>query len=285
MTGPTGKTPAADPTFAGRYGPWAVVTGASDGIGRALALALASRGLNLILVARRADRLEAVAEIVRTYGVAALVIPADLARPTAWDIVLDAAAAHDVGLLVAAAGFGTSGPLLEGYAVTDLVMVSVNCTAVRAQPPACEERFTARGRGGIVLMGSLLGFQGVPGAAAYAATKAFVQTLAEGLRPELRRAGVDVLAVAPGPVRSGFADRAGLRMGLALPAAAVAGPILSALGRRTTVRPGWLSWLLEAAFIGQPRSLRSRILARVMAGMIPPRGRDHPAATTPGGGL
>ncbi|MFM2045840.1 MAG: hypothetical protein RLY86_4416 [Pseudomonadota bacterium] len=67
--------------------------------------------------------------------------------------------------------------------------------------------------------------------------------------------------------------------------AAVAGPILSALGRRTTVRPGWLSWLLEAAFIGQPRSLRSRILARVMAGMIPPRGRDHPAATTPGGGL
>lgn len=191
----------------------------------------------------------------------------DLGRAAAWADLETATADLDVGLLVAAAGFGTSGPLIAADRAAELDMLQVNCAATLALSHTFAKRLASRGRGGIILMGSLLGFQGVPGATTYAATKAFVQTLAEGLRLELAAFGVDVLAVAPGPVRSGFAGRAGMRMGLALEAEAIARPILDALGRRGTVRPGWLSWFLEGLFLGQPRWTRSLILGRVMAGM------------------
>ncbi|MEL6179942.1 MAG: SDR family NAD(P)-dependent oxidoreductase, partial [Myxococcota bacterium] len=128
-------------------------------------------------------------------------------------------------------------------------------------------RFAAQKRGGIILMSSLLAFQGVPRAAHYAATKAYVQTLAEGLRLELAPYTVDVLACAPGPVHSGFAERANMRMGVALKPEDIALATLSALGRRTTVRPGWLSKLLEGSLALLPRWGRVRILAQVMGGM------------------
>jgi short-subunit dehydrogenase len=116
-------------------------------------------------------------------------------------------------------------------------------------------------------MSSIVAFQGVPRAAHYAATKAYVQTLAEGLRVELAPHGVDVLAAAPGPVASGFAERADLRMGQALDPAQVGQATLDALGRRATVRPGWLSKLLGYSLTLLPRRGRSRILAAVMRGM------------------
>jgi short-subunit dehydrogenase len=116
-------------------------------------------------------------------------------------------------------------------------------------------------------MSSLLAFQGVPRAANYAATKAFVQTFAEGLNRELAPAGVAVIAAAPGPIRSGFEARANMRMGLAQAPDDVVPATLRALGRRTTVRPGWLAKGLEASLALLPRSLRTRILAGVMGGM------------------
>jgi short-subunit dehydrogenase len=125
----------------------------------------------------------------------------------------------------------------------------------------------ARGRGGLVLMSSLLAFQGVPRAANYAATKAYIQSLAEGLRKELAPHGVDVIASAPGPIHSGFARRAGMSMSMGQRPSAVARTTLLALGRRATVRPGWLSKLLELSLAFLPRRGRSWILARVMAGM------------------
>jgi hypothetical protein len=116
-------------------------------------------------------------------------------------------------------------------------------------------------------MSSVVAFQGVPRAANYAATKAYVQSLAEGLRAELRPLGVDVVASAPGPVHSGFAERAGMRMGLALTPSAVASATLAALGRRGTVRPGWLSKLLGWSLALLPRWVRVRVMALVMGGM------------------
>ena len=116
-------------------------------------------------------------------------------------------------------------------------------------------------------MSSLLAWQGVPRAANYAATKAYVQPLAEGLRIELGPVGVDVVACAPGPIASGFADRAGMVMSGAAPARVVAQETLAALGRWGTVRPGLLSKLLEWSLAFLPRWGRVRMLALVMGGM------------------
>jgi short-subunit dehydrogenase len=123
-------------------------------------------------------------------------------------------------------------------------------------------------------LGSLVGFQGVPRAANYAATKAFIQTFAEGLRPELKPRGVDVIAVAPGPVASGFAARAHMVLTMSAKPRSVPRETLNALGRRTTVRPGALSKLLEGLFFGLPRSARTLIMTQVMKSMArgAPRG-------------
>ncbi len=251
-----------------RYGPWAVVTGASDGIGRAFARELAAAGFNLVLVARRRPILEQLAsELARGQGLTCEVVALDLSDPTAPAALLEATQAYDVGLLVAAAGFGTSGPFLDAPLAPELAMIDVNCRAVTALAHGFGRRFAERGRGGLLLMSSLLAFQGVPRAANYAATKAYVQTFAEGLRRELLARKVDVLAVAPGPVASGFAERANMTMSLAGKPEAVARGALRALGRCTTSRPGFLSWFLEASLSPLPRQGRARIMQRVMAGM------------------
>ncbi len=258
--------------LAKRYGPWALITGASDGIGRDIADCAAASGINLVLVARQRDRLERVAGDLSTrYHVGARVIDADLGEPGAATEILRATGDLDIGLLVACAGFGTSGAFIDGDLDQELDMVDVNCRAVLALTHPFARRFAERRRGGIVLMGSLLAFQGVARAANYAATKAYVQTLAEGLHRELKPYGVDVLAAAPGPVHTGFADRAGMTMGMGLRPEQIGRATLDALGRRVTVRPGWLSKLLEASFIGQPRWMRSRILGLVMKGMTRPQ--------------
>ncbi|MEM7023414.1 MAG: SDR family NAD(P)-dependent oxidoreductase [Pseudomonadota bacterium] len=252
-----------------KYGPWAVVTGASDGIGRAFATCLAARGIHLVLVARRRLELNHIAaEMAAQHKVETRVIDADLGQHAAYAGVFKATDDLDIGLLVACAGFGTTGRLIDRELDAELDMIEVNCSAVLAMSKHFGLRFARQGRGGLILMSSLLAFQGVPLAANYAATKAYVQTLAEGLRLELAPTGVDVLACAPGPIHSGFAARAGMVMGMAQKPSDIAGPALDALGRQTTVRPGWLAKSLEASFFGQPRRLRAGILGRVMRGMV-----------------
>jgi uncharacterized protein len=261
-----------------KYGPWAVVTGSSDGIGRAVAGCLAEAGLNLILVARRSDALEALAaDLEREHHVQTKVIAVDLGRQGAVGEIVAAAADIEVGLLAAIAGFGTSGRFIDGPLDRELDMIDVNCRAVVELSHHFARRFAHQRRGGLILMSSLLAFQGVPRAANYAATKAFIQTLAEGLRLELSPFGVDVVASAPGPVRSGFEARADMRLGAAANPATVARQTLGALGRRTTIRPGFLSKFLEASLLPLPRGARSRIMAIVMGGMTRHQdgGKEH----------
>jgi len=264
-----------------RYGPWAVVTGASDGIGRAFAQQLAASGLNLVLVARREPVLQALAaELRRSHGVQCRVMALDLADLEAVHRLADSTAALDVGLLVAAAGFGTSGPLLEADLGAESEMADLNCTSVMAQAWHFGKRFAQRGRGGVVFMSSLLAFHGTPRAAHYAATKAYVQTLAEGLRVEWAPLGVDVIASAPGPIQTGFAARANMQMAQALPAEVVARVTMQALGRKTTVRPGWLSKLLGWSLAPLPRWGQVMVIAQVMKGMTAHQARpvNRPAA-------
>lgn len=251
-----------------RYGPSALVTGSSSGIGREIAVQLAAAGLDLVLVARRGNALRELAvELAGRHGTDVRVLPLDLADPAGVDVLIDETAGTDIGLYVAAAGYGTSGPFLDAVPDDERDMLRLNCEAVLTTTSVFARRMAERGRGGIVLMSSIVGFQGMPNAAHDAATKAWVQTLAEAPHLELGPHGVDVLAAAPGPTHSGFADRAGMRMGRALDPAAVARSTLDALGRRPTAFPGLLSRTLKESLAPLPRRLRVRIMGAVMAGM------------------
>jgi short-subunit dehydrogenase len=240
-----GNATAQQQRLRAKYGPWAVVTGASDGIGRAIAVHLAAAGLNLVLVARREELLSALAaELTQKHRIETRALALDLGERTAAEAIVSATAGLEVGLLAAIAGFGTSGKFADVSLAAELAMVDVNCRVVVELSHHFARRFATQRRGGLVLMSSLLAFQGVPRAATYAATKAFIQTFAEGLRPELAPHGVDVIASAPGAVKSGFEARANMRMGAAVSPETVARQTLGALGRKTTVRPGFLSKFL-----------------------------------------
>lgn len=248
-----------------KYGPWAVVTGASDGIGREFARALARDGYRLVVVARRRPALEALSQEFPQTELKVLEV--DLSASEGPERVLAETRELDVGLLVAAAGFGTSGEFLANPLEDELSMIDVNCRAVAALAHGFGRRFKERGRGGLVLLSSLVAFQGVARAANYAATKAWVQSFAEGLALELGPHGVDVLSSAPGPIRSGFGARAHMTMSLVGDAASVATGTLAALPGSGTVRPGFLSRLLEWSLRLLPRWGRVRVMSRVMAGM------------------
>ena len=260
----------SDPKFVHRYVPWAVVTGASEGIGAAFARAVAARGVGVVLVARRADRLELLASELRAaHGVEARTVSADLGTTAGVAQVLAATAPLDVGLLVTAAGFGSIGSFVELQASSEVEMVDVNVRSVVALSHPLAARMAQRGRGGLVFLSSIVAFQGVPGSSTYAATKAFVQSFAEGLAGELRPRGVDVIASAPGPVRSGFAGRAGMVMGATETPDVVAASTLASLGGFVTVRPGGLAKLLGWSLATAPRFLRVWLMTRIMAGMKP----------------
>jgi short-subunit dehydrogenase len=169
------------------YGEWAVITGASSGIGLELARRVADAGINAVLVARNEDKLVATAkELTATYGVATRVIAADVSEPGGLKWIMDVTADLKVGLFIASAGYGTSGPFLISSIEEEVNMLRVNCDALLVLTHHFARRFTEQRRGGIILMSSIVAFQGVPYAAHYAATKAYVQTLAEGLAAELR---------------------------------------------------------------------------------------------------
>lgn len=251
-----------------RYGPWAVVTGASSGIGREMAFKLAEARLNLVLSARSQEILEQMAtDLMTRYGIEVRVVGLDLALEKGAETLETATQDLDVGLLIASAGFGTSGSFLNSQLEQEIEMLNVNCRALLKLSWYFGQRFAKRGGGGMVLMSSIVGFQGMPFAAHYAATKAYVQTLAEALYVELAPMGVDVIASAPAPTNSGFATRAGMQMGMALNPADVAQPTLNALGRKPTILPGLLSKLLTYSLVLLPRWARVRIMGGVMDSM------------------
>lgn len=255
-------------SFKQRYGPWAVITGATSGLGLAVAEQLAAAGLHLVLVARRETELHALAaRLASSHRIDTRVVVADLGQAAGLAAVESETLALDVGLLVASAGFGTSGPFVDANLADELSLLDVNCRAVLAHSHHFARRLVKRGRGGIILFGSLVGYQGAPRAAHYAASKAYVQSLAEALHVELAPHGVDVLASAPGPVATGFATRARMTMGQADRPETVARATLAALGRKMTATPGPRSKLLTWSLMTAPRGLRVRIMAGIMGGM------------------
>lgn len=251
-----------------QYGPWAVVTGATSGIGLELATQLAGAGFSLVLNARSEDALtKLAAQFQAQHQTRFRIVAADLADSAGIQRLLDATTDLPVGLLIASAGFGTSGLFINGALADERAMVRVNCEALLTVTHHFAGRLAAQKRGGIILLSSMVAFQGVPYSANYAATKAYVQSLAEGLARELKPSGVDVLAAAPGPVKSGFEARANMQMNMSMTPQQVGVPILRALGRQTTVLPGFLTKLLTYSLRTVPRWAKVRIMEQVMGGM------------------
>lgn len=252
-----------------QYGPWAIVTGASDGIGKAFATELAQKGFSLVLAARRIELLEQLGkDLSEKHGIEYKALGLDFSLPNATESLVAQTAGLDIGLLIASAGFGTSGTFIDSPITEELSMLDVNCRSVLSLTHHFGNIFRQQKRGGIVLLSSIVAFQGAPRAAHYAATKAFIQTLAEGLRAEMKPFGVDILSVAPGPVDSGFGSRANMNMGkgVAKPEV-IARSALAALGKRTTVRPGFISKFLGYSISAAPRFIRVMIMDNVMGNM------------------
>jgi short-subunit dehydrogenase len=205
-------------------------------------------------------------DLMAKHGVTVTVIAADLSAPGAVDGILTRTAAMPIGLLVASAGFGSVGPFLDLDAGTEANMVNVNCRSVVELTHGLATRMAAQGRGGVVLFSSVLGFSGAPFSSTYAATKGFIQSFAEGLVVELRPVGISVLSVAPGPVGTGFAARAGMQMSMSDRPETVARASLAALARGGTLRPGVMGKLLGWSLAMMPRWGRVRVLGQIMKG-------------------
>lgn len=185
--------------FVERYGPWAVVAGASEGIGASFSKKLASRGMNLVLVARRAAPLEELAAALRDeHGVEVWVQPLDLGSAEAVSGIYRATEGLDVGLLIYNAAYSPIGAFIDIEVEEHLKAIEVNVHGPLRFSHYFGRRFAKREKGGIILMSSMSGFQGTAMVANYAATKAYDTVLAEGLWYELRRHGVDVLACIAG---------------------------------------------------------------------------------------
>lgn len=186
--------------FSDRYGPWAIVAGASEGVGSAFAAEVARRGVHVVLVARRPTALDEVADAIRQdAAVQVRQVVVDLAAPGAADAVIDATADLEVGLLMYNAGADTRAePFLDRPIDDVLGMVHRNCTVPTRLCHHLAAGMVERGRGGIIVVSSGAALAGAPHLVPYGATKAYDMILAEGLWAELHDRGVDVLSLVLG---------------------------------------------------------------------------------------
>ncbi|HWY42036.1 MAG TPA: SDR family oxidoreductase [Candidatus Sulfotelmatobacter sp.] len=191
---------------------WALVTGASAGIGKALAEELASGGTHLLLTARRGDRLLELAKQLRSkHQISAEIFEADLAKPSAPEEIFQFTKEKGIAVdvLINNAGFGQYGELTSVEPQRLLDMVQVNCGAVLHLTRLFLPEMVARRRGDVLIVASAVAFQAVPYISTYAATKVFDLFLAEGLAEEMKPYGVRVCALCPGTTTSEFHDVAG----------------------------------------------------------------------------
>jgi len=259
------------PSLRDRYGEWALVTGASAGLGAEFARQLAREGMACVLTARREDRLrELAAELERAHGVKTRVVTADLSLPGGADALVEAVADLPLGLLVLNAGFGYPGRFDLQDTERLRAMIQVNCTAPVVLTSRLLPGLRERGRGGIVVLGSASGRQPLPLHGVYSATKAFDLFFGEALHLELRERGIDVLVLEPGSTETEFQAAAGALPHPGERPDAVVRLGLERLGRQPSVMSGWWNWLrgnLGARLL--PRRLVLHLAREVSAAQTP----------------
>jgi short-subunit dehydrogenase len=252
------------------YGPWALVTGASAGIGDAFARRLAADGVNVALVARRGDRLRALADdLGRRHGVQSRVVVQDLGADGAAERVAAELKDLEIGILVNNAGFSTVGRFDRVPRAKIVEMIRVNCIAVAELTHLFLPAMRARGRGAVVIVASVAGYVPLGLAATYGATKAFDLMLGEALWAENQGTGVDVCVLSPGPVETEFQQVAGETPHPGATPESVVEAALAALGRKPSVIEGAFNKMRTWSTRLAPRAQVARLALGVMRSYIP----------------
>lgn len=260
---------------------WAVVTGASSGLGQLIATRLAERGMFLLLTGRNAERLSATAELIRGRDPGARVetIVADLSTVAGVSTLLAQVGDRPVEVLINNAGFGSYGRFVESDLAREIDEVAVDVSAVLRLARAFLPGMVARGSGGILNVASTIAFQPGPYQAVYGACKAFVLSFSQALWAEARPAGVAVTALCPGPTRTGFVAALDADVGhtaiystLAEPEPVVDAGLRALDEGRAVVIPGAQNWLL--AKVG--RALPFEWITRISARLLRPDGVSAP---------
>jgi len=253
-----------------RYGDWALVTGASAGLGTAFATRLAELGLSVVLTARREERLRALAaDLERRFEVQTRVVAVDLGEPGAAERLADEVDDLEIGVLVNNAGFGMAGRYVRQDPDRLSAMITLNCVSPVSLTRRLLPAMVERGRGAVIMVASIAGNQPVPLNGVYSATKAFDRFFGEMLWAEMLGSGVDVLVLEPGPTETEFQDVAGETAHAGEPPEQVVRTALDALGRQPSVVSGWGNWIRSLGARVLPRSIAVLVAGRVMAQWTP----------------
>jgi short-subunit dehydrogenase len=256
-----------------RFGPWALIAGASTGLGAEYAQQLAAQGLNLVLVARHETRLQTLAQELRSrYAIQVREIVYDLSQPDAADQIAAQTGDLEIGLLIYNAALAPVAPFFEISLEQHLSAIDTNVRTPLAMVYRFGQAMRARHRGGMILMSSLSATQGSALISNYAATKAYNLTLAEGLGDELRQDGISVLVSLPASIATpnylGSLPEGKQSPTQALSPQQVAAETLAALGKQSVIIPGWTNRI--AAFALRhlfPRQAVVQLMGRVLRGM------------------
>jgi hypothetical protein len=258
-------------TFVERYGPWALVTGASAGIGAEFARQLSEKGLNLVLVARRRQRLEDLARDLESRNkVQVRIVTVDLSQPDFLPTILSVTNSIEIGLLVNNAGFGLAGHLIEHELEKELQLLDVNCRAPLVLTHVFGRQMAQRKRGGIIFVSSVSAYIATPFEASYAASKVYELFLAESLGYEFKKKGVDMLALCPGSTDTEFHEIAGSRPVAAMAVEPVVRLALKKLGKTSVAIPGWHNRLLVYLLKFTPRRVHTYFAGKVMGNLVAP---------------
>lgn len=250
--------PVKNSTFRQKYGPWALITGASSGIDAEFARQLAEKGLNLILVARRKERLEDLTkELKNQQNIQVKTIPLDLTRPDFMTSLRPVTDSVEVGLLINNAGVIVTGKFLENDLEGELRMLDINCRTPLILAHEFGQKMIKRKRGGVIFLASMVAYQGTPFTTTYASTKAYNLLLAEGLSYELKEEGVAVLALSPGFTNTEMLEGMDFsHMPIKpMPVKPVVTSALKALGHKSSVIPGVMNQFMN--FLGKYLFTRS----------------------------
>ena len=252
---------------------WAIVTGASSGLGRGLAARLADRGMSLVLTGRNATRLNEAAHEIRLAAprVKVETVPSDLSTRSGVSALLDHVGDRPIEVLVNNAGFGSYGPFAEADPDREADEIAVDVSAVVTLARTFLPAMLARGSGGILNVASAIAFQPAPYQAVYAASKAFVLSFSQALWAEARAAGVSVTALCPGPTRTGFVGALGADVGhtaiysrLGEPEPVIEAGLRALDQGRAVVIPGVRTKVIAIGGRFMPREWLTRISARLL---------------------
>jgi uncharacterized protein len=252
---------------------WVLITGASSGLGEEFARQYAEQGHSVVLVARRLDRLQKIAaELRQQFGIEIVVEQVDLSDVAAIVQLHQRLRERDIAIeiLINNAGHGVQGPFIDSKFEAALAMVQLDVASLTAVTHIFAQDMRARGRGKILLVASMLAYQGVETFAVYSAAKSYVLRLGEALHRELKRDGITVTTLCPGMSDTGFASAAQQKLTPALkllmmrPAPVVRAGIRALRSGRISVVPGWANKVAVIFVWATPRWLHQAIFSHVM---------------------